>query len=469
MVQSGFKRFGPRARTVSLVAAACVLAQPMGAQENAAEENFGITLSQTVRIVDNIRLNESSVGTTSAADTDARFGYRFGDGLQTLTLRGLATLRLQDDPVLGSDIGLSDSNVNLAYLRDGAHARLALQSQYLRTDLLFSNPLQSDEITEEDLSDNTGRRSNTNTNLQFETGLQSVLGLRLTLSQRDRRYSGTVDPDFFDTKIRSADITLPWRLSETSEAQLNYFHSRYEAEDAERTDRDTERFTIGLTHRVSPISSLSFYVGRSEVVETFGTFAGVEDVDEGTIYNLSWNRALPNGSLVTSYTSDITQSGRRSRFQVERQLDLPDGELVVSVGTSDGSESSLRPIGSVRWRKENTGSRFTAALSRASVVSTTSSEVTETTRLNLGYGLDLNALSTLNFDLRYANIKELDGPATEEDRRRASFDVSLNRQVTEDWNLITGYQFRHARRESGTSGNSNALFFTLRRDLGGLN
>lgn len=468
MVRSCFKRFGPLPRAVSLSVTACFAVPFVWAQENTAEENFGITLSQSLRVTENIRLNDESQGTTTAADTNLSFGYRFGSGLQSLTLRGDAIARVQDDPVLGSDAGLSDLNFNLDYLRQGANARLQLQAQYLRTDLLFNDPLQADEITEEDLGDNTGRRNTITTGLEFETGLQSPVGLRLSLNQRDQRYSGVIDPDLFDTDTRSATLTVPLRLSAHTEARLTYFNSRYDAEDTERTERDSERLTIGLSHALSPISRLSFDVGRSEVVETFETLPGFEDRDTGTIYNVVWNRDLPNGGLEASYSSNITQDGRRSTFEVERQFTLPDGSLTLSLGTSDGRNSSPRPIGAIRWRKENDRSSFSAALSRSSTVSTTSSEVTETTRLNLTYGLELTELSRLSFGLRYANISELDGPADEEDRRRASFDVSLNHQVSEDWDLVTGYQFRHARRDTGSSGNSNAVFFTLKRDFGAL-
>lgn len=462
-----YKRFVPRA--VFLSAAACLIGGPAGSQENAAEENFGITVSQSLRVTDNIRLNEESVGTTSSADTNVDFGYRFGSEAHSLTLRGGGVFRFQDDPVLGRETGLSDANINADYLREGVNARLQLQSRYVRTDLLFNDPLEADDISEEDLGENTGSRNVTNTSLNYETGLQSVLGLRLQLSQRDVRYSETIDPDRFDTETRNVTVTLPWRLSGRTNARLSYFNGRYDAEDAEGTERDTERLTIGLSHAFSPISRLSLDVGRSEVVETFDTLPGVEDVDDGTIYNVSWSRDLPNGALETSYSSNITQDGRRSTFEVERAFDLPDGDLTIMVGTSDGSESSLRPIGAIRWSKENDRSNFTAVLSRSSSVSTTSSEVTETTRLNLNYGLSLTEVSSLSLGFRYAEISELNGPVDEEDRRRTSFDVSLNRRVTDDWNLVTGYQYRHTRRDTGASGRSNALFFTLRRDFGGLN
>ncbi|MQY44120.1 hypothetical protein GG681_15855 [Epibacterium sp. SM1969] len=456
-------------RVVSLSVLASFAVPLVWAQENTAEENFGISLSQSLRVTDNIRLNEESQGTTTAAETELSFGYRFGSGLQSLTLRGDAVARLQDDPVLGSDAGLNDLNFDLEYLRQSANARLQLQAQYLRTDLLFNDPLEQDDLTEEDLGDNTGRRNTITTGLEFETGLQSTVGLRLAVQQQDERYSDVIDPDLFDTDTRSATLTVPVRFSEHTEARLIYFNSRYDAEDLVRTERDSERLTIGLSHALSPISRLSFDVGHSEVVETFDSRPGFEDRETGAVYNIVWDRDLANGALQASYSSNITQEGRRSTFQIERVLSLPDGSLTVSLGASDGRNSSPRPIGAINWRKQNGRSNFSADLSRNSIVSTTTSEVTETTRLNLLYGLELTTLSSLNFGLRYANISELNGPVDEEDRRRASFDVSLNRQVTEDWDLVTGYQFSHARRDTGSSGNSNALFFTLKRDFGGLN
>ena len=468
------RRFGLLSRAVpvsvlALMVIGAVAARPVLSQENAAEENFRVTVSQSVRATENLRLNENSRGTTYSTDTTFSFGHRFESGVQSLSLSGLAVARLLDDPVVGSDFGISDADANVDYLREGANARLRLQSRYVRTDLGFADPLQAEEVTEEDLANNIGERTNIDSRLLFEAGLRAPLGARLQLRRQDQNYENTTDPDLFDTVTESLGLTIPLRLSASAEGQLSYSASQYEAEDGPGTDRDSKRLTIGVEYELSPITALSFEVGRSEVIETFDTIPGFEDRDDGTVYAISLTRETPNGSIGVSFDSNITQDGRRSTFLVNREIALPDGALTWSLGTSDGSNSDLRPIGSLNLRKENGRTTLRAGVSRAVSISTTSSDVTETTRLNLGYELQLTELSSLSMDVRYANIADLNAPAGEVDRRRASFDVALNRQVTDDWDFVTGYQFRHARRDTGSSGNSNALFFTLRRDFGGLN
>ncbi len=445
------------------------LAVPGLAQDDGKAKQSFWTFSQSLRATENIRLSEQSAGTTYASETQLSFGHEFESGIQSLKLSGSAVARLVDDPLQGSDNGLSDADARVTYLRDGANARLRLQSRYVRTDLAFDDPLAVDEITDEDLSNSGGRRNNFNNSLLFETGLQSPVGLNLRLSRQDRSYSGTTDPDLFDTVTENVQISTPFRLSDRTQARLTFNENRYRAEDGPGTNRDTTRITVGLDHRFSPITRLSLDLGHSEVVETFDTLPGLEDRDSGVVIGLNLVRDLPNGEIEASFDSDVTQEGRRRTFLLSRQLDLPNGGLSFALGAVDGSTTDTRAIGSIRYRRELDRTTFTAGLSRSGAISDTTSTVTETTRLNLGYALQLTEVASLSMDLRYANIADVGSGATEADRERTSFDVALNRQVTQDWDFVTGYQFRHSKRSSGTSGNSNAVFFTLKRDFGGLN
>lgn len=467
MACSGYKRIGLRLGTGLCSASALLVGSLLYAQENTGADRYRFSVSQSLRATDNIRLNEESAGTTYAADTALGFEYRFGNELQSLDLSALALARVQDDPVLGSESGLSDADFTLSYLRDGANARLQLQSQYLRTDLGFDDPLEEDELTEEDLSSSLGRRININNSLGFETGLQSPLGLQINVSQRERRYQDTTDPDLFDTETTTVSLSTPLRLSETTQARLNYVDSRYEAEDVAGTSRDSRRWSLGLEHAFSPITRVSFDLGHSEVDESFTSQP--DSRNSGTIGSITATRDLPNGEISAQLDTSISQAGRQRSFSIARQFELPDGELRFSFGATDGRGTNLRPIGSVVLRKERESSSLTVALSRSATPSDTDALLTETTRLNVNYDLELTALSSLSLGLRYADIADLNSGAGESDRRRASVNVALNRQVTEDWDLVTGYQFRHARRNTGSSGESNAVYFTLKRDFGALN
>ncbi|MQQ09571.1 hypothetical protein GFB49_13970 [Epibacterium sp. SM1979] len=429
---------------------------------------FRFEIGQSLRVTDNIRLNRQSQGTTTALETTGRLGYRFSDGIQTLDLEAGGVFRLLDDPVEGNDSKLSDADLALDYLREGANARFEVQSRYARRDLAFDNPLNGDGLTDQDLSTSTGTRADVTHLLGFETGLNDPFGLRANLSQRERRYSDTTDSDLFDTDTTTGEVAGLFRFGQTSVLELNILQSRYEAQNTARTVRDTRRVVLGLTHAFSEITTLEFDLGHADVEERFDAIPGLENRESGVVTTLQLSRERRNGVVSARLDSNVTQAGRRNTFEVSRRFVLPTGALSLSLGVIDGSTTDPRAIGSINYRQDWRRSSFRAVLRRTGSVSETNSTVTETTRLNIGYDLELNPISRLSVDLRHANIHET-GLAADPDRQRSSLDVSLTRDLGNDWNFVTGYAFRRSDQDDTGSAHSNAVFFTLKREFGAAN
>ncbi|MBT8154555.1 hypothetical protein KMP13_11720 [Epibacterium ulvae] len=443
-------------------------ARAQDAQNSAPLPRYSYELSQSLRVSDNIRLNRNSLGTTTAAETNARASYRFEDGLQNLALEAGGVFRVVDDPVLGSDQDLSDADLRLNYLRESANARLALQSSYVRRDLSFDDALNNDGLTDQDFSTSAGRRDDINTQFRFDTGLSDPLGLNVTLIQRNRRFNETNDPDLFDTDTTSARIGAVFRFGQTTEAELSLFQSRFESENAARTERDTQQLVLGLTHAFSAITTLQLDLGYAEVDERFTALPDNLDRNSGVIGTLAVTRARRNGEVSARLATNVTQAGRRNTFEIARRFVLPTGVLAFSLGAVDGTTTNPRAIGSVDYRLNWVRSSFRAQLRRTGSVSDTTSVVTETTRLTLGYDYELNPLTNLSLDLRHASIHET-GLNTDPDRSRSSVDLTLTRDLGNEWDLVTGYQFRRSDRDDTGSAHSNTLFFTLNREFGAPN
>ncbi len=443
-------------------------AQAQQVQNDAPLPGYSFELGQSLRVSDNIRLNRNSLGTTTAAETRARASYRFEDSLQNLELEAGGVFRLVDDPVLDSDGDLSDADLRLNYLRESANARLALQSSYARRDLAFDNALNNDGLTDQDFSTSSGNRDDINTQFRFDTGLSDPLGLNVTLTQQERRFSDTSDTALFDTETASVRIGTVFRFGQTTEAELSLFQSRFEAENTARTERDTQRLVLGLTHAFSEITTLQLDLGYSEVDERFTALPDNLDRNSGVIGTLAVTRERRNGEVSASLDTNVTQAGRRNTFEIARRFVLPTGVLAFSLGAVDGTTTNPRAIGSADYRLDWIRSSFRAQLRRTAAVSDTTSIVTETTRLNLGYDYELNPLTNLSLDLRHATIHEI-GLNADPDRSRSSVDLTLTRDLGNDWDLVAGYEYRRSDRDDTGAAHSNTLFFTLNREFGAQN
>lgn len=435
------------------------------AQDTSAQLPYHFEFGQTLRVTDNIRLNRDSLGTTTAAETRGRAEYRFEDSIQSLELGAGGVLRVLDDPVLGSDTSLSDADAAIRYLREGANARLSLQSRFVRRDLAFDNPLSGDGLTQEDLSTSTGQRDDISHRLVFATGLSSAFGLTFDLGQIDRRYRDTDDSDLFDNKTQSGTLGGIFRLNDTTSAQLDLFRSRYEAEDSSGSIRDTRRIVFGVDHVFSETTTLQVDLGHAVVEESFTALPGAEERESGVIGTVAIARERRNGLVSARLDSNVTAVGRRSTFVVTRDYVLPTGALSFSLGVLDGSTTDPRAIGSLTYSKEWLSSRFRAEVNRSGAVSDTDSVVTETTRWTLGYDYAVSPLTNLSLDLRHASIQET-GSNADPDRSRSSLDLSMTRDLGNEWDLVAGYQFRRSGRDDTGSAHSNALFFTLNREFG---
>lgn len=444
-----------------------VLAAPFAVtgQEAPGDQLFSFGFSQKIGTSDNIRLQNPSVGTTYYSDSTLSFGFVNENGPGRLTFDASGVGRIVDDPLAGTTSGFRDPRVDLTYTREGANARLSLIANYYKPDLAFLDPLERENIDDQDLFEGGGTREEFTGGVVLETGLQDPFGLIFDVNSRYRSYSGTSDPLLFDNQTDTAAVGAIFRFSDVFRGRLDASNDHYWAEDLNQTDRETRRFTFGIDYDISPATFLSVDVGHSKVLETFDALPGVENNLSGPVATVAFDRQMSNGSASALLDTYLTDQGRQTTLEFSRVLELPNGGLEFSFGAAKGDTFDARPIGSIAYFARLPRGSFNIGLSRTSSISDTLSQATETTRFDMGYALDLTPVSSLSFDLYYADIFLVGNNSSGAGRERGSFNASYAHNVTEDWDIVVGYEYRYYQPTSGNAANSNGVFFTLQRDL----
>jgi len=442
-----------------------VVPASVGGQENSGDPIFTFGIDQKVGATENIRLDSASVGTTYFSDTKLSFGLLRESGAHVLEFSVEGVGRIVDDPVVGTDSGIRDIRSDLRYVHEGANSRFSLNASYWKPDLAFLDPLTRETIDDQDFFRGGGTREDISTGVKLETGLYAPLGFVFDLNSFRRSYSNTTDPLLSSNQTDSAALGAIFRFAPATRGRIDYYESWYQAEDTNQTDRTTRRFTFGLDHDFSAIDTLSLDLGHSKVFETFDAVPGLENNLSGPVGTLIFNRVMPNGLINATLDTTLNQTGRQTRLEFGRIFDLPAGGFEISLGAAKGDTFGARPIGRIAYDTELARGAFNAELSRTASISDTLSQATETTRLNLGYSMDLTAVSALSLNLNYADISLVGNNTAGGGRERASFYASYSHDVTEDWDVVMGYEYKYFSPDVGPSANSNGIFFTLRRDF----
>jgi hypothetical protein len=280
-----------------------------------------------------------------------------------------------------------------------------------------------------------------------------------------RTYTGSTDPGLFDTERFNLSGTTRFTLSSVTEARVVLRYEDYSAEDTPRTDRRTVSVNLGFTQALSPMDTLEGALGFQEI-ETEETIAGARrtETDTGTIGKLAFERELERGTIGTSFDLRESVNGTTATWRVSRAMPLPRGTFEVALGATSDVSDTLHPVGRVGLTREMKSGTLAASIERQVSTSSRSNEL-RTTRASLGYSYRVNSVSDLELSATAAELARAGGPAVN-DTLRADLGATYSRDLTRDWQLSTGYEYR-LRDEAGAGrATSNRVFLTLEWELG---
>ena len=430
--------------------------------------SFGSRLS----VDDNRGLDPVSAGTTSSFDTRLGLVYLSETTTSSLRLAAGTVLRFSEGPDSTAN-GFDDPRLALNYTRSGADSLLSFNVSQVESQVAFFDPLTligdgegeapPPPVDPGDLvTGGTGSRTDRSLALRFETGLGRPLGLSVQASRRERDFSGTTDPDQFDTTTDNLTLGARFRISDRTEANLTLSRNDFSAEDLELTERQTDRISLGIDHALRPDLSLRFSLGQSRVrvEETIGMVRGSRTTT-GLNGSLALTRDLVNGMIGLVLGRDISIDGARTDLTLNRSLDLPSGTLALSFGASQGEGDDATWIGTLNYTQDLPRGQISATLDRRVGLSDADA-ATATTRARLGWSQDLTVRGGLDLSVDYLDV---DSDTAGDDRSRARLSMAYTWDLTEDWQLAGGYTRTQSRTESSGSAASNMLFLSLDRDF----
>ena len=450
------------------------VALPAPAQQGAGPEAGGPVLifgiSATASATDNYDLDPDREEDTALFDTRFSVGYRHTRPNDVLRLDASGLLHADTPP--GVNSSFDDRFLSLGYDRQGADAALSFGTSYRLVSVDSRNPFDADRDPEEDPIDETdlirdrGDEETIEARFTLETGLTAPLGFTLTGRYRDRSFTDTTDDGLFDSERLSLSATTRLILDPVTEARLVLSLEEYSADDTQQTDRQTSRASLGLSRALSRTDTIDLSLGVSRI-ETDETPGGIgprrSEAETGGIGSLAFTRELRRGTIGTSLAVDESENGQTATWLVSRDLPLPRGALELSVGATRDVADEIQPAGSLRLTHEMPRSTLTAALSQDVRTSDRSNEL-RTTRASLDYAHAINALSQIGLSASFAELSRSGGPALN-DTSRTDLRATYSHQITRDWLLSSGYEYRIRDEDTVGTATSNRIFLTLEREF----
>jgi len=454
------------AGALSAIAGISLAQQALGPDDDAGLTlSFGI--SSTASYTDNYNLRPNNEQSAELFDHRLSFGVQSKRQVDTFRLDVDGLLRIIEAP--GADSRrLEDPGVQLSYERHGVNTTLDTSARYRLSSISFLDPLERDRdfdddpIDETDLTLDSGEREQIDLRFGVETGLNDPLGFIFDGRYRDEKFTDTTDPDLFETETINLSGTLRMTLTSKTEARLIFDFEDYQADDVPQTDRITTTGRVGITQIVSKVDTLDARIGFRNI-ETDETILGTRrsETEGGFIGDIEYTRELKRGTIGTTVDINESENGRTATWEINRAMALPRGSLVLSFGLTSDVSDTLRPVGSLEFEHLMKRSQFTASINREVRTSSQSNEL-ETTRVALGYRYDINEGSGIDLSADFAQFTEAGGPNVT-DSSRANLRAAYNHDLTQDWQLSTGYEFRMEDEDGQDTATSNTIFLTVER------
>ena len=466
-------------RATACLAIALAVTPFARAQEGGLTTEFGFT--QSLRYDDNPDFVADPDEGSFISRTDLSFNLASRTRSQSLRFGLSGSLRndFNDDE---EDFEFERPTARLNYSIRNASTRLRANASYRRDEVERSffrliddpgfddngdgepdpdpDPLPDDDLVDDrELIVDQGTRETLNYGVRFETGLNAPFGTSLRLRQREVDYTDTEDPDLFDSSRTRVDARLRFRIDPTIRARLTARWIYFEADDERETERETVAIGVGTTIDVTP--RLRFTADLSaDRIETERTTG--DETDDGASASVGLVRDMPNGTISTRFSSDLTRNGQRNSLRFGRSLSLPNGSLSFNLGVTRTEDGDTNPLADLELTRDVRGGALNVSLSQNANVNDDDEDVINT-RLSVGFNRQINAVSSWNASLALAdtNVLQDDG----DDRTRANFQVSYRREIVADWNLATGYEYAVSNRENQDDRTSNVVFLNLERQF----
>lgn len=424
--------------------AACVLAGTAGGAalgQSFEGSTLSATLAERFEINDNYDLDDPSPGTSYFADTRLGLGFLNETDTQIFALgldTGLRALWQADEDFKFTVA--SPTSANLDYSNEWADGLFDAALDYRQRQVNYSFFDFVDD-TGGGLPDDLEQIQGDSRELRYDANVGVVFGTS-TRSSYALRFAGTQIDYSEETPSQVARTTLngqaAWtlQLNPVLASQVSADYLYYDAQNAANTQLRRSQVGAGVLYTPTEILTLGLGVNyadrQREDTNTAGARQTTED-NRGPGINGSFSYTLPDLLLVGN--GEFSTAAPTGRFigALRAVYTLPRGRLTGRVfqnytGTSGGGTEA------------------------------------RVTGVSLGVVRELNAVSSVGVDFRYATQVDVDdGPGPgDPDIDRANLTATYSHALTEVVAADIGYSYS-SRSEDPSDASSNAVFFQIAR------
>jgi len=398
-------------------------------------------------------------GSDALTSLDTRLGLTFHNETEGqsfhFALEGLARLKGSDGLIL------TGPSADLAYDRDNGNSTLSLNGLYQQVPGDLFEPVLAPDgtVSNTDILATTGTITTTTAGFRFATGLQRPLGFDLAANYSGRAYSDTTDPSVYDNASRDVKAGLRYRLASGDEASLTATESGTDYQNPENTTQRAQDLSLGYDADLRPDLRLQASLGSSTASTTEAGL--ITNESNGAIGSLGLTADMPNGTASASLSSSRDSLGSRQVLSFGRSLDLPSGKLEASLGLSQRTGSNGQPVGNLSWVYDLPRDSFDVILSRQVSLNSDDQDIANTT-LGVTYRRQINDVSSLGLSVNLLATGSDGGVATD-DALRQTITTSYSHDLTPDWQMSAGYQFRSLDQYTTGTAQSNTVFLTISR------
>lgn len=412
------------------------------------------TVGQTVEVTDNLKFSTArdsgytattSLGYNYSTQTRAsEFGFGLSAGLKGKT---------------GEGFDVNNPTARLSFGRSSRNSQVKLSTSYVQDDAdslgYLSILNDAGELELREVVIGTATRTDIQARLRVETGMAAPFGLSFDASHRQRNFTDTTDPTLYDTRNERASITAKMRVDDRIEFTTTVRASRYEADDAFDTSRDTRSVSVGGEFEVRPNLSAT-----ASVSYDWNDYAGLTVAEtEGVGFSFGATLARRNGTLSARASTSVISTGRQQSVTVSRQMDLRNGSLYYSLGANKPDGESWQPLASAVYTVEMPRGDAVFRLNQSSSENNDNQNVINTAA-SASYTQEINAVSSWTTNFQLARTDVVGGS---NDSSLVNLGLEYRRDLAQEWNVVLGYKHAMKLRDTAPDVDKNTLSLSIEK------
>lgn len=255
-----------------------------------------------------------------------------GFGLESLRKVDRFALNLGVDITEGrsgdSSIDVDNPFVSLSYDRNTRSATAGVDFTYRESDVDSDIDDLVFDLDGDVINQTSGTRKSTSFGINGAVGRDAPIGATYSWRYTELTYSGTNDPDLTDQNSSDFSGQIDFRINPRITFNLTGRYADFDAE-GNGVNRETTGLGTGVDLNVSPVLTANLGLSYDRIERS----GDETDTDEGISLNAGLTRAMPDGAWSVRFATDVSSNddGRRSTLSVDRQMELPRGNLSYSL------------------------------------------------------------------------------------------------------------------------------------------